>query len=332
MVHERIYQKKVHSLLSEPSTIYSTVSGKRLQILSPGIINQFEGPDYKEIGILLEGMVIVGDAEFHKKASDWNLHSHSNDVNYKNVVLHIVFENDAKAIDGTEVLILNEKEINQIELSNSSLIKDLDSMEELQHFALLRVLRKSSEAQKLLNKANLQEAFEIMIRDFLIRYSKRRRRPVYKITNLEQLPAKSKNSRSYAFLNRVANGEDINIADELQTILKSKISEEGSHLRREIILNCVLPLAFCIAGEKERIGLFYWYWSVPALNKYGLLSRKYPNMTQNFLWQQQGMLEFIKNMGRRTNTASESNKNYGFAEILDFYKLGKPSIEDVINS
>ena len=36
-------RKIVHSLLSDPSNVWQTKSGKRIQVLSPGKINPFEG-------------------------------------------------------------------------------------------------------------------------------------------------------------------------------------------------------------------------------------------------------------------------------------------------
>ena len=50
--------------LSEPSNIYNTLSGRRLQILSPGRINKFEGPDFLDMAVLINGDVIIGNSEF----------------------------------------------------------------------------------------------------------------------------------------------------------------------------------------------------------------------------------------------------------------------------
>jgi hypothetical protein len=87
-------------------------------------------------------------------------------------------------------------------------------------------------------------------------------------------------------------------------------------------LNSILPLAICLANEESRIDLFHWYWSTPALHQYGLLTRRFKNLPQNYLWQQQGLLEYLYEYGKKTNVIAELIKDYGFAEILSFYKHG----------
>jgi len=113
------------------------------------------------------------------------------------------------------------------------------------------------------------------------------------------------------------------IPDKMMQLLKEKISDEGAALRREIILNCILPLSLAIADDKARINLFLWFWSASALNIYGVLKRKFPNVPQNFLWQQQGMLEYMKEYGTKKNVEKEAFSGYGFGELLSFYYEGK---------
>ena len=117
----------------------------------------------------------------------------------------------------------------------------------------------------------------------------------------------------------------------MHELIRKKNLDEGAHLRRELLLNCVLPLALCIANEESRIGLFLWFWSTPALHQYGMLTRKFKDLPQNFLWQQQGMLEYIKDHGRRVNVVSESLKEYGFAEILSFYRNARAPFNSLID-
>lgn len=331
---EKLLQKAVHLLLSDPSVVRSTQSDKRLQILSPGRINVHQGPDFQDIAILLDGMVLVGDAEFHRRASDWNNHLHSSDDSYRNVILHIILE-DNRTIDRRfETLLLNQNEVSNS--LNSELFKykqplNMDSLEELQHYALIRLLRKSSEAQKLLNQFGLKKAFLSISSDFIARFDKKRRYPVYDAQKFEKLLDDITNSKAFMFLSDLHLKKSIHIADSLQTLLKTKLSIEGAHLRRELLLNCLLPLAVCIAEEESRIALFLWYWSTPALNKYGVLSRRFENLPQNFLWQQQGMLEYLREHGKKKNVISETIKQYGFAEMLSFYKIGKSPYTEISN-
>lgn len=326
-MNEKQLQEYVHLILSDPAIIRTTSDGKRLQILSPGQINPFEGPDLKDIAILLGGSVILGDAEFHINSSDWDAHKHSGDEKYRNVILHIVINNNKEIKNSTfNTLVISEQEIASIIQNNVSTDESTDtaSLEYIQHYALIRLLRKSADAQEMINNHGYKTALKLLISEFLEKYYKRRKRPVYSLQNLEELLSNLDTSNIITFLNELDNSETKALHDKLFSLMKSKIFNEGPHLRREIILNCILPLSICIASEESRISLFLWYWSTPALNKYGLLSRKFNNIPQNFLWEQQGMLEFIKEHGRKTNIIKEALHSYGFAEVLSFYRLGNP--------
>jgi hypothetical protein len=78
----------------------STLSGKSIQILNNGFHNRFDGPDFLEAKILMDGIEWNGSIEFHIKTSDWLAHNHQGDKNYDNVILHLVYEHD-KAIPFT---------------------------------------------------------------------------------------------------------------------------------------------------------------------------------------------------------------------------------------
>lgn len=320
--NERILQNKISIYLSNPALVLKTDTNNRLQILSPGKINKFAGPDFSGMALLLNGKIIVGNTEFHRKSSDWFKHKHNLNKDYDDIVLHIVFEKD---IDKPEVetLILDENTINNIDLPENNECSDLNAIEDLQHFALLRLLRKSADAQRLLNNKDLIYSIKELIRSFLERYLSRRHRPVYEQNNLFDIIDKIDNSFIMLFLQSIIDGETEFIPDRLLTMLKTKILNEGASLRREIILNCVLPLAVCLANEQARINLFFWYWSIEGLTEYGILNTKFPNLPQKFLWQQQGMLEYIRLHGMKDNVETEVVKKYGFAKVLNFYQFGK---------
>ncbi|MBI5326337.1 MAG: DUF2851 family protein [Ignavibacteriae bacterium] len=323
-INEKKLQTGVHHLLSDPTRIYTTLSGKRLQVLSPGRLNVHEGPDFIDVALLLQGNVIVGDAEYHIKSSNWELHNHSADEKYNSVVLHIVSEYDVKQSIPIETLILKKEEIIKASEDNSFEIKmpDVFPIEELQQFALIRLLRKTSDAKKVLNQHELDSAFMIIAGEFLNKYFNRRKRPVYTSERLEQLLQSLTSSHVFDLLKSLSEGKELHIPDMMQMLIKTKITDEGAHLRRELVFNSVLPLALSLANEESRINLFLWYWSTPALHSYGILKRRFKDFPQNFIWQQQGMLEYIRNYGSKTIVISDVIKDYGFAEVLDFYFLG----------
>ena len=71
-----------------------TTTGESLEIVFPGKLNNNQGPDFTNAQIKIENTTLVGSIELHLKTSQWNEHGHSRDTNYKNVVLHVVLEND----------------------------------------------------------------------------------------------------------------------------------------------------------------------------------------------------------------------------------------------
>ncbi|NLO18497.1 MAG: DUF2851 family protein [Ignavibacteria bacterium] len=331
-LNERQLQNAAHQLLSDPSIVRNTFSNKRLQILSPGRINVGEGPDFLDIAILLQGDVIIGDAEFHFKSSQWLEHKHHTNDNYKSVILHICTEANHPALDSKlETLVIEkhilEKTFLQLQEKSKKEI-DLKSLEDLQHYALLRLLRKTSDAKLILTEKGLDEAIKELFCNFINRYNARKRRPVYKKEDLLDIMSQVQEALLLDFLHQLENGEEIPISDRLQCLLKTQIASEGPSFRRELILNCVLPLAMCLANDESRISLFLWFWSTPALSKYGVLTRRFENFPQNFLWQQQGMLEYMKDYGKKTNVISDVIKDYGFTQVLSFYKLGRSPFQD----
>ena len=71
-----------------------TVDGDIVQIIHPGIFNTNQGPDFLEGKIKVGETTWAGNIELHIKSSDWNLHKHSDDKNYNNIILHVVWEDD----------------------------------------------------------------------------------------------------------------------------------------------------------------------------------------------------------------------------------------------
>lgn len=72
----------------------TVVSGEPLQILSAGFYNTNQGPDFLNARIKIGKTTWAGNIELHLKTSDWIRHKHDEDENYKNVILHVVWEDD----------------------------------------------------------------------------------------------------------------------------------------------------------------------------------------------------------------------------------------------
>ena len=72
-------------------------SGESLQILHPGQWNLHQGPDFLQAAIKIEETRWIGNIELHVRTSDWFLHAHQHDKNYRNVILHVVWVDDLEA-------------------------------------------------------------------------------------------------------------------------------------------------------------------------------------------------------------------------------------------
>lgn len=71
-----------------------TVDGKGISVLSAGERNEFEGPDFVNALIMLDGKILKGDVEIHLDNRDWFYHKHHEDKLYNNVVLHVAINGD----------------------------------------------------------------------------------------------------------------------------------------------------------------------------------------------------------------------------------------------
>ena len=76
-----------------------TSEGEAVEVVATGYRNTDSGPDFLEAKIQIGDKLWAGHVEIHVKSSDWNRHGHQADKAYKNVILHVVYENDTKVND-----------------------------------------------------------------------------------------------------------------------------------------------------------------------------------------------------------------------------------------
>ncbi len=86
-----------------------TQSGETLQIIRPGMINTNQGPDFSEARIRIEGTLLAGNIELHVQSSAWKKHGHAQDARYGNIILHVVWEDDAPGNQQAPVLVLQQR-------------------------------------------------------------------------------------------------------------------------------------------------------------------------------------------------------------------------------
>lgn len=66
-----------------------------IAILHTGTHNHLAGPDFFNAKLNIGGQLWAGNVEIHLKSSDWYAHNHEQDINYNNVILHVVWDDDA---------------------------------------------------------------------------------------------------------------------------------------------------------------------------------------------------------------------------------------------
>ena len=92
IITERHVQAIWYDAALRPKNL-KTRRGSEVRVVSPGEWNLEAGPDFRnsvlEIGT--ERRRVVGDVEVHLCPSDWDLHGHGADPNYRNVVAHVTW-------------------------------------------------------------------------------------------------------------------------------------------------------------------------------------------------------------------------------------------------
>ena len=71
-----------------------TTNGEKLEIQDFGEHNTNAGPDFLNATVRIGDMTWAGNIEMHVKSSEWLVHGHQHDAAYKNVILHVVYEED----------------------------------------------------------------------------------------------------------------------------------------------------------------------------------------------------------------------------------------------
>jgi hypothetical protein len=86
-----------------------TQQGEPLAVLNTGQLNVNQGPDFLDAKIKVGGTVWAGNIELHINSSDWKKHKHGGDENYKNIILHVVWNDDVKLGASFPVLELKQR-------------------------------------------------------------------------------------------------------------------------------------------------------------------------------------------------------------------------------
>ncbi|MCR5454913.1 MAG: DUF2851 family protein [Bacteroidales bacterium] len=114
--------------LFDPAGLHTT-QGENIQVVKTGYVNTMSGPDITNAQIRIGNILWNGNVEFHTKSSHWVRHGHHLDHAYDNIILHVVFEDDAPLADhqGNKVPTLIIKYDQSIDERCQQLIKQQDT-------------------------------------------------------------------------------------------------------------------------------------------------------------------------------------------------------------
>jgi hypothetical protein len=99
------------------------------------------------------------------------------------------------------------------------------------------------------------------------------------------------------FVREIQSVHDEEVLRALQLAEQRRIAHEGRSIRRELVTNVIVPMSLSRATLTQRVTLLQWYWMTRAQRCYAGLERRYPGMRQDYIWQQQGMLELQRRGG-----------------------------------
>lgn len=148
-----------------------TTQNESLSVLQVGSPNTDSGADFSLSKIKIGGVDWAGDIEIHLKSSDWNLHQHQHNPAYNNVILHVVWQDDAPALraDGTPMptIELKNRTDHQWLYQYQTLLSNKDAIPCASQFAQVKTIQKLSMLDKALAKRLEDKAF--LLRTLLIK-------------------------------------------------------------------------------------------------------------------------------------------------------------------
>lgn len=153
--------------------------GRLLTVHNCGTYNkQLAGPDFEFGEISIEGLRFIGSIEMHVRSSDWYKHGHHTDPAYRNVILHVVYEDDQPLkVDGQLIPTLELKSILDQEHYSNFVLRRWKreafpcekSIRELVH-PYLEMKKASALHEKLAAKATIMKSMKYSDRFHLLYY------------------------------------------------------------------------------------------------------------------------------------------------------------------
>ncbi len=101
-----------------------TSDGKCVRVLHPGFASAEGGPDFRGAVLQLENAApVAGDVEVDLQTSGWHAHGHDTNPNFKNVILHVVW--DAVGVHASACRVENKPDKLKLELQPAPVVLPL---------------------------------------------------------------------------------------------------------------------------------------------------------------------------------------------------------------
>ncbi len=314
LLPERRLQHLVRLLLSDHDALRHTTTGKPLQIVSPGEWNRSSGPDFRNMAVLVDGRIIIGDGEFHRRNSDWTGHGHQHDPAYDNLLLHIVLEDNTGRPFAAHTVVIGPDELTALLHVVPDPANETGGTlsEELQEYAYRRLLRKTTEAVGIVQHSGAVAAFVALAQQYAEKRRQSRQRPgslsAFRAVEATTLPH-SAPAQLLALVER--GGAGMSMYRNVAELTAARWMAAGTATRMELLVNAFLPVALAVAQGQARNDVLAWYWSQRSVQRYGNLQRRYPAIGQEYIWKQQGLLEYVAHHKFGPDRVAESHPHNG---------------------
>lgn len=235
-----------------------TLSGNRIEVLSPGLHNKDAGPDFLNARVRIGTTEWVGNVEIHVRSSDWYSHGHHLDDSFRNVILHVVYENNQQVIDSSgnplETLVLkdvvNENIFrqyqylihNQYNIPCEKIIHKVSSEKVslwLNRVMVERLERKSAELEKqfVQNQNNFEETlYQVLAGNFGMKVN---RQPFEMLAKRLPLKVILKHAHSLFQLEAILFGVAGFLEENFQDNYPNALKKEFEFLRKKYSLNSI---------------------------------------------------------------------------------------------
>ena len=108
-----------------------TAAGSPVRVFHPGFANLEGGPDFRGAVLQIGNETpCSGDVEIDLRAAGWRAHGHDRNPNFKNVLLHVVWE-EARGQNGTHPTVMSLKNVLDAPLEELSLSLENESLRSL---------------------------------------------------------------------------------------------------------------------------------------------------------------------------------------------------------